>query len=110
MGLEKNKVHEKREGGRKRGSVRNDSRLANFTGRGVEGGADWSNCSSDLMLEVISRITSMGGAITISLSRDKGAHGLTLMLDDARKSMWYNGDADLDAELTDTIARLEAVT
>jgi len=91
-----------------RGSVNNKRRLDVFARKDVAGKASWGECSSDLLLDVVGQITDMGGAITISLSRDLGAHSLTLMLDDARETLWFNGDADLDTELREISAKLAA--
>jgi hypothetical protein len=54
-------------------------------------------------------ITGLGGAVTFALSRDQGAYGLTLLLDSERQTLWFNGDADLDAELEGVLAVLESL-
>lgn len=84
---------------RRRGSVKNQDRLAAFEGRDSAGDAGWGDCDPDLLQGVVVAVTSLGGAVTIGLSRDQGAHSLTLLLDDKRKTLWFNGDADLDEEL-----------
>ncbi len=109
MGLEKNKMHEERGKKGKRGSVNNQARLDAFASRELVGSADWGECDPAKLQDVIAKITAMGGAVTIGLSRDKGAHGLTLLLDGARKPLWFNGDADLDAELDKINATLDAM-
>lgn len=106
MGLEKNKLHEKRERNTKRGSVNNSNRLADFGGERKEGAADWGNCNAELLLEVVVLITEMGGALIVGMSRDKGAHSLTLMLEKERVPLYFNADADLDEELRAVIAKL----
>lgn len=92
-----------------RGSVRNADRLAAFAGRGEEGSADWGACDPNLLQAVVVGITGLGGAITIGLSRDQGAHSLTLLLDGARKTLWFNGDADLSAAMREVLGVLEAM-
>lgn len=82
-----------------RGSTRNVDRLSAFASGGGTGSADWGGCDSARLQTVVVGITSMGGAITLGLSRDLGAHSLTLLLDGNRKTLWFNGDADLDEEL-----------
>ncbi len=82
-----------------RGSVKNASRLDAFAERSGKGSADWGTCSPERLLAVVVEITGMGGAVTIGLSRDLGAHSLTLLLDKSRSTMWFNGNADLDEEL-----------
>lgn len=94
----------------RRGSVNNKRRLDAFTkGRGdVE--ADWGGCDCKWLQAVVVAITSLGGAVTIGLSRDKGAHSMTLLLDGDRETLWFNGSADLDNELKTVIGSLEALT
>lgn len=99
-------------GGKKtgsRGSVRNQDRLEAFAGRGGKGDADWATCDAEWLLAVVVGITGMGGAITIGLSRDEGAHFLTLLLDDKKRTLWFNGDADLSEELEKVAATLDAI-
>jgi len=93
----------------RRGSVNNKKRLDAFSTRGDGGGADWGGCDSRLLQTVVVAITSLGGAITLGLSRNGGAHSLTLLLDDARTTLWFNGDADLDEKLREVIGTLEAL-
>lgn len=92
-----------------RGSVNNAGRLEALQGRGGKGSADWATCDSGLLLAVVVAITALGGALTLGLSRDQGAHSLTLLLDDTRATLWFNGDADLDEELRDVLAYIEAI-
>lgn len=94
----------------KRGSVRNGSRLDGFGGGRTKGSADWSNANCDLIHAVIVDITALGGAVTFGLSRDSGAHSLTLLLDDSRASMWYNGDADLNEKLNEVLVRIGEIS
>ncbi len=95
------------QGGTSRGSVKNASRLDTLKGRDGKGSAEWSSCDAELLQAVVAGITAMGGAITLGLSRDQGAHSLTLLLDDTRATLWFNGDADLDAELREVLAYIE---
>lgn len=96
-------------GTKRRGSVNNAKRLDAFKGRGGKGHADWGSCNPERLQAVVVAITGMGGAITIGLSRDEGAHSLTLLLDGGRETLWFNGNADLDAELLDVLGVLEAM-
>lgn len=93
----------------KRGSVDNKKRLAAFGTRGPAEGADWGTCDGELLAAVVVEITSQGGAVIFGLSRDLGAHSVTLMLDDERETLWFNGSADLDEELRMIKAKLEAM-
>lgn len=82
-----------------RGSVKNASRLDAFSAQSGKGSADWGTCRAERLLAVVVEITGMGGAVTVGLSRDQGAHSLTLLLDNTRETLWFNGNADLDEEL-----------
>lgn len=94
----------------KRGSTNNKSRLEFFGRADVANGADWSSCSADKMMAVIVAITALGGAVTIGKSRDGGGHMMTLLLDDDRRTLWFNGDADLDDELDMVVGTLASLT
>ena len=93
----------------KRGSTNNKGRLEAF-GKGREGSdADWGGCAPEKLQGVVTGITELGGAVTIGLSRDKGAYSLTLLLDGDRETLWFYRDADLDDELDDVIGKLESM-
>jgi hypothetical protein len=81
-----------------------------FAERAGRGGAEWAGCDPKRLLAVVVAITGLGGAVTIGLSRDQGAHSLTLLLDNGRQTLWFNGDADLDLELDNVLGVLEAMT
>lgn len=83
------------------------SRLQDFTSEGPTTGGDWGGCTSEKLQAVVAGITAIGGAVTFGLARDKRAHSLTLMLDGDRKSLWFAGDADLDAELDSVVGIIE---
>jgi len=93
----------------KRGSTNNKNRLEAFGKVDSSTGADWGSCTAEKLLAVVVRITALGGATTIGLSRDMGAHSLTLLLDDYRSTLWFNGDADLDEELDKVVATLDGL-
>lgn len=92
-----------------RGTVNNAARLDAFADRSNRGSAEWATCSPERLAAVVDAITGMGGAVTFGLSRDQGAHSLTLLLDGQRKTLWFNGDANLDEELTNVLGVLEAM-
>ncbi len=92
-----------------RGSARNADRLEAFSSGRGSGKADWGACDSARIQAVLVGITAMGGAVTFGLSRDLGAHSLTLMLDGQRTTMWFNGNADLDEELDGVKATLDTL-
>lgn len=91
-----------------RGSVNNKSRLAAFAKSVRSSGAEWASADGELLQGVIDKITGLGGAITIGLSRDNSAYMMTLLLDGERETLWFNGDADLDDELRKVLGILEA--
>lgn len=96
-------------GTKKRGSTDNASRLAAFARSSNSSGADWGACDPDKLQGVVVAITGLGGAVTIGLSRDGGAHSMTLLLDDSRETLWFNGNADLNVELDLVLGKLESI-
>lgn len=113
MGAAKNDKHER---GNKRtsnagnrGSVRNADRLASFKSKRPENRGDWGGVLPERLQSVVVGITRLGGAVTFGLSRDGGAYSVTLMLDGERETLWFNGDADLDEELDQVKATLDAM-
>lgn len=109
MGAMQNNPETRGKGSKKRGSVRNDHRLDAFTKGAAVGSADWGGVDSKWIQAVVVSITLMGGAVTFGLSRDQGAHSLTLMLEGNRKTLWFNGNAVLGDELSAVVATLEAM-
>lgn len=95
--------------GRSRGSTDNAGRLAAFRAKGGSGSADWGSADPRWIREVVLYMQRLGGAVTFGLSRDGGAHMLTLLLDGQRETLWFNGDADLDAELEQVCATLDTM-
>lgn len=109
--LTKKQVEQESSRGRsKRGSVNNPARLEAFAGRSGKGEADWGNCDAKRLQAVVVAITRLGGAVTIGLSRDQGAHSMTLLLDGGRETLWFNGNADLDEELLGVEGVLESMS
>lgn len=94
-------------GKKTRGSTRNVDRLSAFAGRDGTSSADWGACDPARLQTVVVKITEMGGAVTYGLSRDLGAHSLTLLLDGNRQTLWFNGNADLDEELDGVVGVLK---
>lgn len=92
-----------------RGSTNNSRRLDAFKGESRHGAADWGGCDPARLQAVVVRICWLGGAVTFGTSRDGGAYSCTLLLDGDRATLWFNGNADLDAELDQVIGRLDAL-
>lgn len=109
MGAYQNNQQEPRDKKGKRGSVDNKKRLAAFSQGSATGKADWGGCSPEKLQAAVAGITLKGGAITFGLSRDQGAHSLTLLLDGEKVTLWFNGGADLDVELDGVMGTLEAM-
>ena len=93
-----------------RGSTNNSGRLSAFANARKSGSADWGGCDPARIQAVVVAITGMGGAATFGLSRDGGAYSLTLLLESERTTLWFNGGADLDAELEKVRATLDTMT
>ncbi|KKL06217.1 hypothetical protein LCGC14_2598230 [marine sediment metagenome] len=94
----------------KRGSKNNKRRLEAFGKSGPAHGADWATADAELMRDVVVAITALGGAVLFGMSRDQGAHALTIMLGKEREALWYNADANLNEELAKVRERLLAIT
>ena len=113
MGQAKGQLQELKDGKRgksgRRGQANTARRLDAFKNGGGAGSASWATCHSELLLGVVVGITRLGGAVTLGLSRDLGAHSLTLLLDDNRTTLWFNGDANLDEKLQEVIQTLAAM-
>lgn len=93
-----------------RGSTNNTSRLGAFAkSRRTGGGADWGTADPRWVAGCVVAATLKGVAITFMLSRDGGAHGLTLYSNGERETLWFNGDASLDDELEKVFAVLETL-
>lgn len=106
MGAMQNNEKSGGKGKKTRGTVRNTDRLQAFASGGETGQADWGNCDPKRVQAVVVGITKVGGAVTFGLSRDLGAHSLTLLLDGSRQTLWFNGGADLDEELDQVVETL----
>lgn len=93
----------------KRGSVDNAGRLAKLLqGTGQQTGkADWSAADPRWIAGVVHVVTRLGGAVSFGYSRDMGAYSLSIMLDGDRETLWFNGGADIDAELEGVYATFE---
>ena len=107
MGAMQNNNQKVGKKGKARGSVNNANRLQAFTSGGGTGNATWGDCDPKRLQGVVEQITALGGAITFALSRDGGAHALTLHLDENKRTLWFNGEADLDEELDMVAAALD---
>lgn len=108
MGTESDRKLAAQDARRVKAEKKRMGRLAAFTAATHSTGADWSSCDAELLKDVVVLITNMGGAVILGMSRDQGAHSLTLMLDGNRKSLWFDGDAELDDKLQEVIGKLQA--
>lgn len=105
--LEKRDARAKRRGNR--GSTNNRDRLAQFKAERQDHKADWGRCDPARIQAVVVRIGWLGGAVTFGYSRDGGAHFLTLLLDQDRTTLWFNGGATLDDELDTVLDKLDVL-
>jgi len=84
----------------KRGSVNNERRLAALGGKSEsKGEADWGTIAPAWVHAVVVAATLKGAAISFSLARNGGAYGVCVLLDGDRQQLWFNQDADVEAEL-----------
>lgn len=109
MSVAKALKHDEAQRRRKRGSVNNTKRLDAFRKGVGAASADWGTCEPRKLLGVVEAITNLGGAVTFGLSRDQGAHSVTIMLDGERETLWFNGNADLDEALDQVTGLLESL-
>lgn len=94
----------------KRGSVNNASRLAGLQPiREAAGTATWEGAQPGWIAAVVIAATVRGYIISFQLSRDSGAHGLSLYGEGENVRLWFNGDADLDVELEKIFVYLQAM-
>lgn len=101
---------EKGKGRNRRGSVKNDSRLAGLKPDAPQrGSADWGEASPEWLQAVIAAATLRGMIISFKLSRDGGSYGLSLYDNGEQANLWFNGDAPLDLELERVLVFLESV-
>jgi hypothetical protein len=95
---------------KKRGSTDNSGRLAGLRPEATpQGNADWGAADPRWVAAVVAAATLRGCILSFSLSRDGGAHGLSLYTDGERVQLWFNGDADLDVELEKVFEYLESM-
>lgn len=96
----------------KRGSVNNKNRLAAFGGGSgtQQGSADWGSADPRWLAAIIVAASRTGMEVAFSVSRDGGAYSLKLydFGSDERVQLWFNGNAELDAELEKVFNKLDA--
>lgn len=110
MSVAKAMKQNEREKKSSRGSTNNKGRLDAFKKRVGSATADWGGCNPAKIQGVVVEITSLGGAVTFGLSRDQGSYSVTVMLDNERATVWFNGDADLDQELDDVVGHIQSMS
>jgi hypothetical protein len=98
-----------RRGKKSRGSTDNTRRLSTLFSNQSERKADWSNAPAGHVLALVCAITALGGAISFGTSRDGGAYSVTLMLGGERETLWFNGTADLEAELDNALYLIQTL-
>lgn len=69
----------------------------------------WDECSPEVVYAVVLAVTKLSGAVLFGRSRDGGALSLTVMLDDARKTVWFANEETLESELIEAITYFEAL-
>jgi len=74
-------------------------------GTGIGGGADWGAVDPRLLCELVSTVTSRGGAVRFGYSRDGGAYALGLYYGGSSKTVYCSPHDDPDAMLGVWIAK-----
>lgn len=101
------------DGGRKRntrGSTNNNKRLAGLTQRSKQSNnADWGSVDPRWLAGIVVACTRRGMSPSFMLSRDGGAYGLAIYDGSERTVLWFNGDADLEHELSVVYDYIEAL-
>lgn len=80
-----------------------------FGARETSSGGDWGTCDARWIKAVVVSISGMGGAVTFGLTRDMGAHSLTLMLNGNKKTLWFEPGDDLAGKLEEVYLGLAAI-
>ncbi len=93
--------------GKARDTKNNIGRLAAFAQGASEDGPDWGDCEAEWLQTVVVSIARLGGAATFGMNRDNSSLSLTLLLDDHRKTLWYNTGEDLNDALKLVIGTLD---
>lgn len=78
-------------------------------GKGQAAIADYGDAHPDTLVGIVLEITRRGGAVSLGLSRDKGAFNVTLMLDGERRTVWISSAEDVDAKLEEILVYLAAL-
>ena len=94
----------------KRGSTDNAARLKGLFANEQGRKADWGSADPRAVAGIVVAVTRRSGAASFGTSRDGGAYSLTLFLDGERETLWFNGNADIDAELEQVFYLLDALT
>lgn len=92
----------------KRGKSRLGS-LRNPTGDTGANSADWTSADGKLVIELISSVTALGGAVRFGYTRDGGAYSLGIYLDDDSETFYFPPSVDVDENLAIFVERLKAI-
>lgn len=106
MGLEDEKVLQERDSRRAKAQKKKQNRLAAFDNGDSDAVADWVGCSAETVHALVVGVVALGGAVIFGTSRDGGAHMLSLLLDDNKKTLWFAGDVVLEDKLAETLVKL----
>lgn len=97
--------------GKSRGGTAAASRLAGLGKQSqATGSADWSAAESGMLARIIVEVTCRGGLVSFGMSRDQGAHMITILMDNDKRTLWISGSDDLDLELEKIVALLEIMS
>lgn len=65
--------------------------------------ADYATVNWTWMSGVVIEVTRRGGAVSLGLSRDRGAYNVTIFLDGDRKTVWISSSEDVDAKVEEIL-------
>lgn len=94
----------------KRGSSNPGKRLDGLGSRtGTGGSASYVGVDAGFLYGIVVEITQRGGAVSFGLSRSKEAWNVTLFLDGDRRTVWINGNEDVNAKLEEIYYHLQSI-
>lgn len=88
------------------------SRLGSLFANGSQSGlesADWTSADGKLVVAVIGKIGSLGGAIRFGYTRDGGAYSVGLYLDDDSETFYFPPGQDINENLQAFLQKLETL-
>lgn len=76
---------------------------------GPRGAASYVGVDAGFLYGIVNEITKRGGAVSFGLSRSQEAWNVTLFLDGDRRTIWINGNEDVNAKMEEIYYQLCAI-